>query len=263
VSADVARSADLKWLDRLLAWQPLSASEDFLTSLRADLDGAGFLVFASDGSTVALPNGATGVDFAFMTNPEAANRATGILVNGIRRPIERELGHGQVVQLIMGPPADPPGSWLDAARSGQARVQLQQWFARRDVEIAREEAEQASAAGRCQLAEMLPGHGVDLLDLEADGTAHSECRKRGYQDLDALYEAVGNGEIRIDDLLTALLAAAGEAPAPATQERFDAAIPAPRDRYDSPAPTTHEPHDWPTPTPRKRPSRRAQVSDPA
>jgi len=38
--------------------------------------------------------------------------------NGVRRPIEQELAHGQVVQLIMGPPADPPESWLDAARSG-------------------------------------------------------------------------------------------------------------------------------------------------
>jgi GTP pyrophosphokinase len=240
VSADVARNADLKWLDRLLAWQPLSASEDFLTSLRADLDGAGFLVFASDGSTVALPDGATGVDFAYMASPEIANRATGILVNGIRRPIERELSHGQVVQLITGPPADPPESWLDAARSGQARVHLQQWFARRDVEIARKEAEQASTAGRRELAETLSDRGIDLLDLEADGTAHSECRKRGYEDLDALYEAVGKSEIRVDDLLTALLAAPREEPAHAIPEPFDAPVPPPRGRYDPPAPATHE-----------------------
>jgi GTP pyrophosphokinase len=263
VSADVARNADLKWLDRLLAWQPLSASEDFLRSLRADLDGAGFLVFASDGSTIALPNGATGVDFAYMTSPETANRATAILVNGMRRPIEKELSHGQVVQLITGPPADPPESWLDAAHSGQARVHLQQWFARRDVEIAREEAEQASVAGRRELAQTLSGHGVDLLDLEADGTAHSECRKRGYEDLDALYEVVGKGQVTIGDLITALLSAPGEAPAPASQERCDAPVPAPRDRCDPPASAAHERHDWPLPAHRKRPSQRAQVSDPA
>jgi GTP pyrophosphokinase len=263
VSADVARNADLKWLDRLLAWQPLSASEDFLTSLRADLDGAGFLVFASDGSTVALPNGASGVDFAYMTSPETANQATGILVNGMRRPIEKELSHGQVVELILGPPADPPESWLDAARSGQARVQLQQWFVRRDVEIAREEAELASDAGRRKLAEALSDDGMDLLDLEADGTAHSECRGRGYGDLDGLYEAVGKGEIGISDLLTALLTAPRNRSVASAQERFDAAIPAPRDLLDPPAPATHEGQDWPVPTSRKRPSRRTHVSGPA
>jgi GTP pyrophosphokinase len=204
VSAEVARNADLKWLDRLLAWQPLSASKDYLESLRADLDGSGFLVFASDGAPVALPSGATGVDFAYLTSPENANRATGILVNGSRKPIEKQLVHGQVVQLIMGPPADPPESWLDAARSGQARAHLQQWFARRDVELAREESEQAADTGRRKLAEALSAHGTDLLDLESNGTAHSEARRLGYADLDALYEAVGNGEVPIDDLLAAL-----------------------------------------------------------
>ncbi|HEX4833119.1 MAG TPA: HD domain-containing protein [Trebonia sp.] len=205
VSADVARSADLKWLDRLLAWQPLSAPKDYLESLRTDLDGAGLIVFAADGSPVVLPSGATGVDFAYLTSPEAANRTTGILVNGTRKPIENQLAHGQVVRLIMGPPADPPESWLDAARSGQARAHLQQWFAQRDLELAREESEQAATAGRVKLAETLSVHGIDLLDLEADGTAHSEGRKRGYPDLDAMYEAVGKAELPLDDLLAAFV----------------------------------------------------------
>jgi RelA/SpoT family (p)ppGpp synthetase len=204
VTAEVARHADLRWLDRLLAWQPLSESKDFLESLRGDLDGSGFLVFASDGAPVSLPSGATGVDFAYLTSPETANRATGILVNGSRKPIEKQLTHGQVVQLIMGPPADPPESWLDAARSGQARVHLQQWFARRDVELAREESEQTAETGRRKLAETLSVQGVDLLDLESNGTAHSEARRLGYADLDALYEAVGTGEVPLDELLAAL-----------------------------------------------------------
>ena len=186
VSVEAARRADLKWLDRLLAWQPLSASQDFLERLRGDLGGAGFLVFAVDGSTVALPDGSTGVDFAYMTNPEIANEVTGVLVDGVRVPIERPLTHGQVVSLILGPPADPPESWLTAARSGQARAYLQQWFAGREDAAARaeaeREAEQAALCGRRKLAETLLANGVDLLDLESDGTAHSECRRLGYND---------------------------------------------------------------------------------
>jgi RelA/SpoT family (p)ppGpp synthetase len=208
VSVEAARRADLKWLDRLLAWQPLSASQDFLESLRGDLDGAGFVVFAASGVPVALPSGSTGVDFAYMTSPEMANEVTGILVDGARAPIERPLGHGQVVELILGPPADPPESWLDAARSGQARAHLQQWFAGREDAAARaeaeREAEQAALSGRSKLAETLLAHGIDLLDLESDGTAHSECRRLGYHDLDALYAAIGLGLVIIDDLLMAL-----------------------------------------------------------
>jgi RelA/SpoT family (p)ppGpp synthetase len=207
VSVEAARRADLKWLDHLLAWQPLSASQDFLESLRGDLDGAGLLVFAH-GSPVSLPSGSTGVDFAYMTSPEIANEVTGVLVDGVRAPIERPLANGQVVELIFGPPADPPESWLDAARSGQARAYLQQWFADREDAAARAEAEQeaekAALSGRRKLAETLLTHGIDLLDLESDGTAHSEGRRLGYGDLDALYAAVGQGLVMIDDLLMAL-----------------------------------------------------------
>ena len=208
VSVESARRADLKWLDRLLAWQPLSTSQDFLESLRGDLDGAGFLVFAADGSTVTLPSGSTGVDFAYMTSPEIANEVTGVLVDGVRAPIERPLAHGQVVELIFGPPADPPQAWLEAARSGQARAYLQQWFASRDDAAARaeaeREAEQAALSGRSKLTETLLAHGMDLLDLESDGTAHSQCRRLGYDDLDALYVAVGQGSVPIDDLVALL-----------------------------------------------------------
>lgn len=208
VSVEAARRADLKWLDNLLAWQPLSASQDFLESLRGDLDGAGFLVFAANGAPVSLPSGSTGVDFAYMTSPEIANEVTGVLVDGVRVPIERPLAHGQAVELIFGPPADPPESWLNAARSGQARAYLQQWFAGREDAAARaeaeREAEQSASSGRRKLAEMLLAHGIDLLDLESDGSAHSEGRRLGYGDLDALYAAVGQGLVMIDDLMMAL-----------------------------------------------------------
>jgi GTP diphosphokinase / guanosine-3',5'-bis(diphosphate) 3'-diphosphatase len=205
VSTEAARLADLKWLDRLLAWQPLTASEDFLASLRADLDTAGILVFAPDGSPIGLPAGATGIDFAYVIAPETANRAAGVLVNGRRTALDRQLAHGQVVQLITGPPADPPESWLGAARSAQARAHLQRWFANKKAEIARDQDEQAAAAGREALAAALvASSGAHLLDLEASGMALRECRRLGYADLDALYAAVDRAEIALDDLAISL-----------------------------------------------------------
>ena len=55
VSADLARRADLDWLDRLLAWQPLAAPGDFLDGLRADLSHGGMVVFTPAGVPVKLP----------------------------------------------------------------------------------------------------------------------------------------------------------------------------------------------------------------
>jgi (p)ppGpp synthase/HD superfamily hydrolase len=187
VTADLARQADLDWLDRLLAWQPLAAPADFLDGLRAELGGAGMVVFTAAGVPVKLPVGSTAVDFAYAVSPASAGSAVGVLVNGMRKPMENRLAHGQVVDLITGPYADPPESWLAAAYSGHARAHLK-------AAIARRRAEEAAALGRASVAKALaPDH--DLRDLEDDGTAFSAARRLGYTDLDALYEAVGRGDL--------------------------------------------------------------------
>ena len=203
VSADLARQADLDWLDRLLAWQPLAAPGEFLDGLRADLSDSGMIVFTPDGTPVKLPSGSTAVDFAYAVSPATAGSAVGVLVNGMRKPMENRLSHGQVVDLITGPYADPPDSWLAAAHSGQARAHLK-------AAIARRKAEEAAALGRAAVARALcaqRGGGDasrELRDLEDDGTAFSAARRLGFADLDALYEAVGQGDLSAPGFVTHL-----------------------------------------------------------
>ena len=205
VTADLARQADLDWLDRLLEWQPLAAPGDFLDGLRADLSQAGLVVFTPAGAPVGLPAGSTAVDFAYAVSPATAGSAVGVLVNGMRKPMENRLAHGQVVDLITGPYADPPDSWLSAAHSGHARAHLK-------AAIARRKAEEAAVFGRAAVARALtvPPELADeapfreLRDLEDDGTAFSAARSLGYADLDALYEAIGRGELDALAFLTHL-----------------------------------------------------------
>jgi GTP diphosphokinase / guanosine-3',5'-bis(diphosphate) 3'-diphosphatase len=207
VTADMARQADLDWLDRLLAWQPLAEAADFLDGLRADLSQGGIVVFTPAGDPVKLPSGSTAVDFAYAVSPATAGASVGVLVNGARKAMENRLAHGQVVDLIAGPYADPPDSWLAAARSGQARTHLK-------AAIARREAEDAAAAGRAEVARVVAVDGASLRDLEDDGTAFSAARRLGHPDLDALYEAVGRGDLILDEFLAALALEPAEAGSP-------------------------------------------------
>jgi GTP pyrophosphokinase len=201
VSADLARQADLDWLNRLLAWQPLAAPGEFLDGLRADLSHSGMIVFTPDGTPVKLPAGSTAVDFAYAVSPSTAGSAVGVLVNGLRKPMENSLSHGQVVDLITGPYADPPDSWLAAAHSGHARAHLK-------AAIAGRKADEAAALGRSAVAKALctphTAQGASLRELEDDGTAFSAARKLGFPDLDALYEAVGLDKLSAPDFLAHL-----------------------------------------------------------
>jgi len=207
VSLEIARQADLDWLDRLLEWQPLADAADFLDGLRADLTHGGIVVFTQSGTPVKLPAGSTAIDFAYAVSPALAATAVGVLVNGRRKAMENRLSHGQVVDLITGPYADPPESWLTAARSGHARTHLK-------AAIALRQADEAAARGRAQVAAAADDVGTadgvggadrpSLRDAEDDGTAFSAARRLGYPDLDALYEAVGRGDLTPAAFLTAL-----------------------------------------------------------
>jgi GTP pyrophosphokinase len=202
VTADLARRADLDWLDRLLAWQPLAAPGEFLDGMRADLSHSGMVVFTPDGTPVKLASDSTAVDFAYAVSPATAGSAVGVLVNGMRKPMENRLAHGQVVDLITGPYADPPDSWLAAAHSGHARAHLK-------AAIARRKADEAAALGRAAVAKALSAQhceqGGSLRDREDDGTAFSVARLLGHTDLDALYEAVGRDELSVPEFLAHLV----------------------------------------------------------
>ncbi len=204
VGADLARQADLDWLNRLLAWQPLAAPGDFLDGLRADLSQGGIVVFTPAGAPVKLPAGSTAVDFAYAVSPATAGSAVGVLVNGMRKPMENQLAHGQVVDLITGPYADPPDSWLAAASSGQARTHLK-------AAIARRKAEETAALGRIAVEKAVAVRRDSprrtLRELEDDGSAFSACRRLGFADLDVLYEAVGRGDLAPESLAESLSAA--------------------------------------------------------
>jgi (p)ppGpp synthase/HD superfamily hydrolase len=109
-----------------------------------------------------------------------------------------------VVDLITGPYADPPDSWLAAAHSGQARAHLK-------AAVTRRKAEEAAALGRAAVAKALSALdrqagdvGRELRDLEDDGTAFSAARRLGFLDLDALYEAVGQDRLSASGFLTHL-----------------------------------------------------------
>src|SRR3984957_14172092 len=207
VTADMARQADLDWLARLLAGQPLAEAADFLDGLRADLSHGGIVVFTPAGDPVKLPTGSTAVDFAYAVSPQTAGASVGVLVNGARKAMENRLAHGQVVDLISGPYADPPDSWLEAARSGQAPTHLK-------AAIARREAEDAAPAGRIQVARAVAVGGDPLRDLGDDGTALSPPRRPGPPALDALYEAIGRGDLTADEFLAALAPEPADAAGP-------------------------------------------------
>ena len=115
-----ARSSrsDMAWLRQLLDWQKETSDPgEFLESLRFDLSVSEVFVFTPKGQVVALPEGATPVDFAYAVHTEVGHRCIGARVNGRLVPLESRLDNGDTVEIFTSksPDAGPSRDWLNSS----------------------------------------------------------------------------------------------------------------------------------------------------
>ncbi|MGH3244043.1 MAG: TGS domain-containing protein, partial [Spirillospora sp.] len=190
----VAGRRDLVWLSRLLAWRSDAPSAEFLDRLRTDLAAGNVAAFTTGGDIVALPAGATALDFAYALNPRTGDRCIGAVVNGRLAPMSVQIRSGNVVEILTDPGGSPSADWLGIAATVTARVHIQQ-----RLELRR--AEEASDAGRRRLVRALARQDVDLLAAEAHGDSLSVARDLGYTEINDMYAALTNGSLALDDLL--------------------------------------------------------------
>ena len=125
--------SDMVWLQQLVDWQRETADPaEFLESLRFDLGTAEaeVYVFTPKGQVIALPQGATPVDFAYAIDTEVGHRCVGARVNGRLVPLESTLDNGDTVEIFTStaPDAGPSRDWLGFVKSARARNKIRHWF---------------------------------------------------------------------------------------------------------------------------------------
>ncbi len=104
---------DMAWLRQLLDWQKETEDPgEFLESLRFDLSRNEVFVFTPKGDVVALPAGATPVDFSYAVHTEVGHRTIGARVNGRLVPLESTLDNGDLVEVFTSrhPARAPPAT---------------------------------------------------------------------------------------------------------------------------------------------------------
>src|SRR5699024_863662 len=89
---DTGTVDDVAWLRQLLDWQKeVSDPEEFLDSLRYEVNSQEVYTFTPKGDIIALPAGSTPVDFAYAVHTEVGHRTMGARVNGRLVALESEL----------------------------------------------------------------------------------------------------------------------------------------------------------------------------
>ena len=118
-----------QWLQGLLEMQSESAdSAEFLEHLKVDLFPDETYVFTPKGKIMALPHGATCVDFAYTVHTDIGNRCVAAKVNHELVPLRTELKNGDRVEIITAAHAKPNPAWLSFVVTAKARHHIRHFL---------------------------------------------------------------------------------------------------------------------------------------
>jgi len=177
------------WLRQLLEWQQhLNDPNEFLETVRVDLFADEVYVFTPQGDVIALPTGATAIDFAYAVHTEVGNRCAGARVNGQLVPLRNRLSNGDTVEIIQSPHQHPRQEWLDHVVTGRARSGIRHFL--RAVEV-----EHSRKLGGEILTRDLQRRGYNLNKLVKSGELTKVAKDLSYKGLDAMLQAIAYGKL--------------------------------------------------------------------
>jgi GTP pyrophosphokinase len=186
---DPSTEQQFAWLRQLLEWQKsLSDPNEFLETVRVDLFADEVYVFTPRGDVIALPAGATPIDFAYAVHTEIGHRCAGAKVNGQLVPLRHKLRNGDTVEIITSPHQKPRREWLDGVVSGRARSAI-----RHAVKV--EQVARSRTLGREILQRELGQRSLAYDRLLKSGKLTALARELSYKDLDAMLQAIAYGKL--------------------------------------------------------------------
>lgn len=149
-----------KWLQSLLDIQNETRdAAEFWDHVKVDLYPDAVYVFTPKSQILALPRGATVVDFAYAIHSNVGDRTAAALVNGDQVPLRTELKSGDVVEVITAPVSTPNPAWLGFVRTGRARSKIRHYL----KTLAQSESE---GLGEKMLTQALRAEGIEKLPAE-------------------------------------------------------------------------------------------------
>ena len=115
-------SKAFQWLRRtIMSLAEGSSPEEFLEHTKLELFLDQVFCFTPNGRLIALPKGATAIDFAYAVHTDVGNSASATKINGHVAPLLSELQNGDEVEIVRQEGQVPPAIWETLVVSGKAR----------------------------------------------------------------------------------------------------------------------------------------------
>jgi GTP pyrophosphokinase len=217
-SASEKYDEKIAWLRQLLAWKDdvaegeAAAPNPWEQLRQATLDDDHIYVLTPQARVIALPQGATPLDFAYHLHSELGHRCRGARVDGAMAPLNTTLQNGQTVEIVAVKEGGPSRDWLNPQlgylRSNRAKQKVRAWFNAVDLQ-------ETIANGRAMVEKTLQREGKTSVNLD------QLAAKLGFKSPDDLFNVVGKEEFSLRSIEQALSDTAPPEPQLDTPEQFE------------------------------------------
>ncbi len=183
-----------RWLRELLEiLEHASGPEEFLEHTKLEMFTDQVFCFSPKGDLYALPRGATPVDFAYAVHTDIGNTCVAAKINGRLMPLRTRLKNGDQVEISTSKAQTPSPTWESFVVTGKARACIRRF-------VRTQQLEQYRNLGREIVEKTFRQEGYELTKKAIRGV----LAKLGFETVDDLYAAVGEGRLTGRDVLRAV-----------------------------------------------------------
>ncbi len=191
-------------LDEKLAWmrqfienqKDVDDAEDIVRSIKTDLSSEEVFVFTPKGDVIALPLGATVIDFAYAIHSAVGNRMIGAKVDGKIVPLDYKVKIGEIVEVLTTSAAGhgPSRDWLNIVKTSEARIKIRGWFKK-------ERREENIEQGHAELMRELSRNLIRLTDSELEGFLMTYAQRQRFETVEDFEAAIGYGGVQLSNII--------------------------------------------------------------
>ncbi len=186
-----------------------SDTQEFLEYTKLELFQDQVFCFSPRGRLIALPRGATPIDFAYAVHTDIGDTCTGAKINGVISPIVTRLRNGDEVEIIRDLAHTPPSHWESIATTGKARAAI-----RRSVRI--EEQKRSQALGEQVLKALMEREGAQ----NSDENLEKLTKTFDFETPTQFLQGLGGGEVDRSDLLEQIEKLSGKRRPPSKRRKI-------------------------------------------
>ncbi len=184
-----------RWLRELMdIVEHAQKPEEFLENTKLELYQDQVFCFTPNGDLIALPRGATPVDFAYAVHSTLGDQTVGAKVNGRIVPLNTQLLNGDQVEINTSKSQTPSPNWERFVVTGKAKARVRR-FARM------QQQQEYVNLGRAMLQKVLKQEGFEYNEKLFN---NDFCRKFTTDNQDMLLAGIGSGHISSREVFYAL-----------------------------------------------------------